>query len=309
MSPLAPAPPVPPLLPGDALAVVAPSGPFDPEAFELGLSWLRERYDVRFGEGIYSREGYLAGTDERRLEELTNALCDPDVKAILCARGGYGATRLLPHLDPRLVAAARKPVIGFSDVTALHSLWARAGVRSLHASMVAGLGRADECCRFQWLSAVEQTNSGEWPAEWRLCPVVEGVARGVLRGGNLAVLVALVGTPYAPPVDGAILFLEDVGERPYRVDRMLTTLHQAGWFERCAGVVLGSFTEAEPGPDGVTLQQVLEERLGGLAVPVLTGFPAGHDKVNVPLWFGAQAEITDEGRLLLPSEAGSDHLT
>ncbi|MCP5556076.1 MAG: LD-carboxypeptidase [Verrucomicrobiales bacterium] len=287
--------PVAPLLPGDVLAVIAPSGPFDPVAFQVGMEWLRQRFEVRHGEGIYAREGYLAGTDERRLEELTNALCDPDVKAILCARGGYGATRLLPQLDPDLVASAAKPVIGFSDVTALHALWARVGVGSLHASMVAGLGKADDCSRMQWLSAVEQLASEEWPGAWQLTPLCPGRAKGVLRGGNLAVLAALVGTPYAPPLDGAVLFLEDVGERPYRVDRMLTTLHQAGWFDRCAGVVLGTFTEAEPGPDGVTLDQVLEERLGGLAIPVLKDFPAGHGAVNVPLWFGAAVEIGSDG--------------
>ena len=127
---------------GSVLAVVAPSGPFNAESFEKGIEWLRGRYEVRFDEGIYEKAGYLAGSDERRLAELRGAIEDDDVDAIVCARGGYGAGRIVDGLEIEAVREANKLVVGFSDITALHGLWARAGVRSVHGKMVADLGRA-----------------------------------------------------------------------------------------------------------------------------------------------------------------------
>ena len=120
-------PPSRPVSAGAKLALVAPAGPFEREAFDAGVAWLRERYEVTFDEGVYSKSGYFAGDDNRRLQELITALTDPSVDAIVCARGGYGATRLLPNLDVELVSSVNKTLVGFSDVTALHSLWARAG--------------------------------------------------------------------------------------------------------------------------------------------------------------------------------------
>lgn len=273
---------------GSVLSVIAPSGPFDRERFEAGVEWLEKRYEVRYDEGIFSKEGYLAGSDERRLDELVAALVAPDVDAILCARGGYGATRLLPSLDPIMVSNANKLLVGFSDVTALHALWSRAKVRSIHAPMVSALATASDGLRESWCDALEGRKAGR---HWDLATEVFGYGEGAFFGGNLAVLAALLGTQYVPDVTGKILFLEDVGERPYRIDRMLTSLLQAGWFDVCAGVVLGAFTEGEPGTDGVSVEDVLRERLGGLAVPVVSGFPAGHIDNNAPLVFGAAARI------------------
>ncbi len=279
-----------PVREGSVLAVVAPSGPFDRGAFDAGVAWLRTRYEVRFDAAIYSRCGFLAGDDALRLGELQAAIADPDVEAILCARGGYGATRLLGNLDPAAVASANKLLVGFSDVTALHALWARAGVRSLHAPMVATLGKAEDAVRARWTDAVENPGAAR---HWVLEPLVGGRAEGRLVGGNLAVLGALLGTPFVPPVDGCILFLEDVGERPYRVDRLLTQMGHTGWLGRVSGVVLGAFTEAEPGPDGVSLDDVLCERLGGLGIPVARGFQAGHIDDHIPVPLGALARWDD----------------
>ncbi|MBZ0118926.1 MAG: LD-carboxypeptidase, partial [Sandaracinaceae bacterium] len=145
----------PALRPGAHLRVIAPSSPFDRASFDRALARLRERYRVSFDEGLFARDGYLAGDDDRRLRELLGALRDPDVHAIACARGGYGATRLLDAIDPREVSAHPKLLIGFSDVTALHALWARAGVRSLHASMIAFLGKVDDRLFERWVAAVE----------------------------------------------------------------------------------------------------------------------------------------------------------
>ncbi len=284
-------PPAKPVEKGATVAVVAPSGPFDLESFEAGLAWLRTRYEVRVDEeDIKSRHGFLAGPDGRRLRELRDAIMDPEVSAIIAARGGYGATRLLPDLDMGRVADANKLIVGFSDITALHALWARAGVRSIHAPMVTGLGKASDAAREHWAGVLEGTVT---PGPWDVEMISGGEAEGPLLGGNLAVLGALLGTPYELPVDGAILLLEDVGERPYRLDRLLTSLHHATWLERCAGVVLGGFTEGKPGPDGVTPEQVLEERLGHLGVPVARGLPVGHMDENEPILLGVKARLTN----------------
>jgi len=265
------------------VALVAPSGPFDRATFERGVSLLTARgYVCRFDEGIFARDGYLAGDDARRERELLAALTDPDVKLIIAARGGFGTTRLLPRLSVDVVRTAGKGLVGFSDITALHALWARAGVASLHAAMVAKVGGLDEALQGRWLRALE----GE-PAEaiLGLSTLVPGRVVGPLIGGNLAVLAALVGTPFAPPLDGAVLFLEDIGERPYRIDRMLTTLTHAGWFERVRGIAFGAFCESPPGGDGVSARDVLVRHALGLGLPCVADVPAGHvdDNRELPL--------------------------
>jgi muramoyltetrapeptide carboxypeptidase len=273
---------------GSVLAVVAPAGPFDRDAFEAGVEWLRGRYEVRFGPGIHDRRGFLAGDDQRRLAELQAALADPEVDAIVCARGGYGSTRIVPGLSPGDVSAANKLLVGFSDITALHAVWASAGVRSWHAKMVADLGRSPAAARDQWAAALEGTTP---PAAYPLETVSPGDCEGRLAGGNLALLVALLGTPHFPALEGCLLFLEDVGERPYRVDRMLTQLGQAGVLGAVSGVLVGAFNGAEPGDDGVTLDDVLAERLGGCGAPVFRGVPSGHLRDNAPLPLGALARV------------------
>jgi muramoyltetrapeptide carboxypeptidase len=276
------------LRPGMRLQLIAPSSPFPAEDFERGVQRLRERYDVRYDPAIAEREGYFAGSDERRALELIAALEDDEVQAIVAARGGYGATRLLDRISAARVARHPKLLVGFSDITALHVLWARAGLGSIHGSMVAALGRASEPLVQRWLGAIEGALP---PPIAGLDSIAEGRARGPLLGGNLAVLTALIGTPYAAPLAGCVLFLEDVAERPYRVDRMLTTWQQAGLLAQPSAIVLGAFSEAEPGPDGVTVEQVLEERLGRLGIPVLASVPAGHVEDNLELPLGATVEV------------------
>ncbi len=283
-----------PVFPGANLRVIAPSGPFNPESFELGIEWLRNRYTVSFSDSIYEKSGYFAGSDERRLLELNEAIQDQSVDAIVCARGGFGCTRLLPGVDISSITQANKLILGFSDITALHSLWAIARVRSIHAPMVAALGRASERIRGDWVAMVENLcQSTLWVLDRvdQRGDVSEKVV-GRFFGGNLAVMAALVGTPYAPPLRGSILFLEDVGERPYRIDRMLTTLRQAGWFDELNGLVLGSFTEGEPGNDGVTNDQVFDNHFRFAQFPVLKGIQVGHIDENQPVILGCQASIS-----------------
>jgi muramoyltetrapeptide carboxypeptidase len=285
------------LAPGATLELIAPAGPFDVAAFEQGVTRLSRRYQVRYETGIFAQQGFLAGDDARRLAELRAALGRKDSDAIIAARGGYGTTRILPLLAADELRARPKLLVGFSDITALHALWAHAGIGSLHGSMVAALGRCTEALFRRFCGALE----GVFPeAIEGLTPVVPGTAEGVLLGGNLAVLSALLGTPHFPPLADAVLFLEDIGERPYRVDRMLTSLRSAGALRGLRGVVLGAFTQGEPGPDGVTLEQVLHERLGDLGVPVARGLPAGHLDDNQELPFGARVVLeAGAGRLQL----------
>jgi muramoyltetrapeptide carboxypeptidase len=289
-----------PVRAGSRLAVVAPAGPFNEEAFFAGLDWLLERYKVTHRPDIFAKTGYLAGDDNRRLSELLEALADPSVDAIVCARGGFGTTRILPGIGESLVHAANKLVIGFSDITALHAIWAEAGVRSVHAPMVAALGKASEEIRGQWIDTVE--NHGR-ARSWALSPLhsCDHDTSGVLTGGNLAVLGALLGTERQPRLSGRILFIEDVGERPYRVDRVLTSMKQAGLFDGLAGLVVGAFTEAEPGADGVTTEAVIAGHFADAPFPVLTGFPAGHIDGNVAIPFGATARIAGTRLEVIPA--------
>ncbi|MET0391200.1 MAG: LD-carboxypeptidase [Polyangiales bacterium] len=278
--------------PGARLALFAPASPFDVEGFELGVARLRRRYEVLYQPEILTRSGYLAGDDGRRLGELRRALQDASVAAVIAARGGYGCTRFLQLIAAEEVHACQKLLVGFSDLTALHALWAQAGVGSIHGNMVAGLGRCSELQFARYCAALEGCFTECFEG---LTPIVDGVAEGVLLGGNLAVLSALIGTAAFPPLEGAVLFLEDVTERPYRIDRMLTTWRNAGAFRGVRGVVLGGFTQCDPGPDGVTVEQVLRERLSDLGIPVAAGLPAGHVDDNHELPFG-RAVTLDAGR-------------
>lgn len=273
--------------------MIAPSSPFDMEDFERGVDRLRARYRVTYAPEIASRRGFLAGDDARRLAELEAALDAPDVDAIVAARGGYGAMRIAGAIEPARVAARPRLLVGLSDVTALHALWARAGISSLHASMCTALARASEPALARWIASLE-SSAPPPPIDTGLRAIGTPrtpLAEGPLLGGNLALLAAMTGTPLAPPLDGAILFLEDVGEAPYRVDRMLTQLSLSGALARVAGVIVGAFTRCHPGPDGTTADDVLAERLATLGVPVLAGVPSGHLDDPLELPFGAPVRI------------------
>lgn len=282
------------------MRIVAPSSPFPRDAFDHGVARLRERYEVRNEEAIFARDGFLAGDDDRRLAELVAALEEPDSHAIVAARGGYGMTRILTRLRPSQLSRARKLIVGFSDLTALHALARTAGLRSVHGAMVCGL--AIEGAAFDaWVALVE----GAVPAPIdALTTIAPGIAEGTLAGGNLATLVSLLGTETFPDLAGAILFLEDTGEKPYRVDRMLTQLIASGSLSGVAGVILGAFTEAKPNADEVRVEDVLAERLASVGKPVAGGVRAGHVDDNVPLPLGARVTL-DAGRGTLTFHEGA----
>ncbi len=281
-----------PLQPGDAVAVVAPSGPLDPDDLDAGLAWCQGRYRVRVGASLRARHGFLAGDDDARAADITAALEDPSVRAVLAARGGYGITRLLDQHARRWIELLHrdpKPLVGFSDVTALHAVWALAGVRSIHGAMLLALGRrgGDDELTGVLEGAPPPTWTGLHPVACGDHPPVQGRA----VGGNLAIVAALLGTPCRLHADGRVLFLEDVGEAPYRVDRMLTSLRSSASLDGVRAVVLGEFTRCVPGADGITVEAVLRERLGSLGVPVLSGAPFGHGAHHRPWVQGALVTV------------------
>jgi muramoyltetrapeptide carboxypeptidase len=278
---------------GDPVAIVAPSGPFDRESFDAGLAIIAKRYHVQYEPGIFERHRYLAGQDARRLAELNAALGDPSIHAVFCARGGYGAMRLLQHLTPGPFA---KPIVGFSDITAIH-LWAqRHGHVSIHGPVLTQLGRLSEATHERLFSLLE-SGSPVAPLQGTAA-FVEGTVEGPLLGGNLSVFTRLLGTPYLPPLDGTILLLEDNAERPYRLDRMWTHLELAGVFRKVRGIALGSFTRCDDREAGYTGEEVLRELAAATGLPCVAGFPVGHGEVNEPVPFGVHVRLDSAARSL-----------
>jgi muramoyltetrapeptide carboxypeptidase len=284
--------------------VVAPSGPVSREAFLSGVAVLSARYDVRYDEELFTRTGYLAGSDERRLGELLAALDDPAAQAVVMARGGYGLLRLLPFIDPAIFTRRPRSIVGFSDGTALLATAARAGLASIHGPVVtqlANLGAGDQRALFALLET-----PGPSVVLDGLEEVIPGRVRGPLLGGNLEVFSRLVGTPHLPDLVGAILFFEDLGERPYRLDRLLTSLDLAGVFGLASAVVLGDFSGCrEPEPtraESPTADEVLLERLGRLPIPVVVGGAFGHQTRNRALPYGTLCELDTRGGTLTALE-------
>jgi muramoyltetrapeptide carboxypeptidase len=287
---------IPPALrPGATLRVIAPASPFDRTLALCGMAFLGERYRVQFDWSMFERDGFLAGSDARRRSELAAALADPEVDAVLAARGGYGITRIASYVDFRMLQRSPKWLIGFSDVTALHLEAQSVGVASLHAHHAAGLGRGDAHARERWIQALEQPLA---PRTLRGSPLRAGRVRGPLFGGNLTVLFTCAVTGRLRVPQGAILALEDVTETSYRIDRMLSALRLGGHLRGVAGVALGGFTDCPPGPHRVPVESVLARELGELGVPVVKELPFGHDLPNEPLLLGAEAELdADQGLL------------
>lgn len=290
----------PPVVPGATIGVVAPGGAVNADALARGVAALETMgYRVRLAAHVLERRRYLAGSAEVRLADLVAMLRDPEIGAVLCARGGYGTSHLLPHFDPALVASHPKLIVGYSDVSPLLG-WVveRSGVVALHGPMVAtdlAKGLTDHAAtRLRALLAAPG-------AGWRE-PITEvvaaGAATGRLVGGCLSSLVALLGTPYAIETDGAVLFLEDVAERPYRIDRMLTHLRLAGKLERVAAVVLGSFADCEGTGADDALADVFRACFADAPFPVVAGFPAGHLSANLPMTLGLPLRVDADARFV-----------
>jgi len=293
----------PALKPGDAVALIAPAGPLASPA-ELDAAIARvEALGLRaaLGEHVLGRHGFLAGTDAERAHDVNAALRDPGVRGIFAVRGGYGTTRLLERVDYDALRADPKVLLGYSDLTALlDACTARADVVTFHGPVVAlSPWGPDE---IGWLRRAVLSNdpigSLSVSAGRALVP---GRARGRLAGGNLSLMAALVGTPYAIDCAGAIVFLEETDEAPYRIDRMLTQLRSAGTLRGCAGIVLGTFANCDAAEDAAPerrLAHVFADRLGDLGVPILDGAPIGHEGEQWTLPVGAIATLDADAATL-----------
>lgn len=289
-----------PLPDGACLAVLAPAGPPKPGQMAQVPALLAAH---GFRAKIFpscagpAKLGYLAASDEQRLADLHAAFADPEVDAVLCLRGGYGSARLLDRLDTALLMRHPKLLIGFSDITALHGLRDEFGLAGLHAPMPASNlldadAGGDARALFELLHRGLQAGDVIAPGVAAHALNQGEQATGRLIGGNLAVFTALLGTPWAPRAEGAIVFLEDIAEEPYRVDRLLCQLRQAGVLEAAAGFLIGSFSAAE------SADEVLAEYLAPLAKPILAGWPAGHCRPHSPLPLGLMLKMDVRARSL-----------
>ena len=259
--------------------------------------------------------GYLAGHDEQRVEDIHAAFADPEVDAVWCVRGGYGCTRLLPMLDYDLIRKHIKPLIGYSDITALHiALQQRAGIVSYHGQVGGGdmtpftLGHIERTLFSPQSPYIIppidlQLRTGN---EYQSYTITSGKANGRITGGNLSVLTAMAGTPFAPEFSDRIVFIEDIGEAPYRIDRMLTQMLQATDLRRAAGIVLGIFYDCEQKGDSPTLKlaETLRDRVGSLGIPVYYGAPFGHISDQCVMPYGIEAAMDADAMTVTLLEPG-----
>ncbi|MEU5721552.1 LD-carboxypeptidase [Micromonospora sp. NPDC047738] len=284
---------------GDTVMLVSPSGPTRPERVARGIELLTG-WGLRpvLAPNAYARQGYLAGGDELRAADLNAAFADPEVRGVICTRGGYGAQRVVDLIDMAAVRRDPKVVAGFSDITALQfALWRGARLAGVHGPGAAWLDDRTPLRSAESLHAALMTTGPvtvEAVREEETYPVrVPGRAEGRLLGGNLCLITASIGTPDMPDLTGAVLLIEEVQEPPYKVDRMLTHLRRCGALAGIAGVAVGQFTECADGWD-TTIVDVLAERLGDLGVPVLGGLPIGHGvgQLTVPVGTPAILDAT-----------------
>lgn len=291
---------------GDAVALVSPAGPVAESRVQAAV---RELTAWGLRPRIYPHaldvEGFLAGSDAHRTADLNDALADPEIRAVLCTRGGYGVQRIVEHLDYDAVRRDPKLVVGFSDITALHAaLWCHAGLVTVHGPIAAQLERGGEFASTlkQALMSTDSLVVRADRAEPTFSVRTAGVAEGILLGGNLSIISTCVGTPFMPDLEGAILLIEDVGELAYRVDRILTHLGNCGILKGLAGIAIGQFSEPGHGNNPVKPADVLIERLGNLGIPLLGGLSIGHGERNLAVALGSRATLdADAGSLSVVS--------
>ena len=281
---------------GDTIGLIAPSGAFrTPGALDAAIAETeRMGFRVKVGESCRARYGYLAGSDEIRARDVNNMFLDDEVDVIVCIRGGYGTMRILDQLDYEAIAAHPKIFVGFSDITAMHiAILEKTGLVTFHGPMAVSNwsdGPLGDFCRESLYRAVmhaepvgELVNPPEYPRQ----TVNPGVCEGQLVGGNLTLIAGTIGTPWQLDTTGRIIFIEDVGERTYCLDRMLTQMRLAGMFDKCAGVVFGDFADCpiEYPEFGCSLEQIINDVVKPCGKPIFTGLRCGHctPKLTLPL--------------------------
>ncbi|MFZ4506769.1 MAG: S66 peptidase family protein [Fimbriimonas sp.] len=290
------------LKPGDTVGLVTPASPLGLEKIAFLIQLLEEEgYRVQLGAHAFDRDDYLAGSDEARAADLMWAFTDPTIDAVICNRGGYGAARLFPYLDLDVMAASGKIFAGFSDITTLHLALLRRGLPVLHAPMGITLVRE----RARWVyDSLRRALCGEDPipaeATKGTC-LVPGIAEGSVTGGCLCLICDSLGTPDSIDCHGKIVIIEDVDENPHRVDAMLTHLINAGQIQHAAGIVIGEMSgtdeRLDEGIGAKPWRTIVQDRLGGLGIPLIVDFPFGHAPQMLSLPLGIRA--------LLDAEAGT----
>ena len=292
---------------GDTVGVIAPASGVSDEDFEKALQNLTDLgLKTKIGKYVRANNGFLAGTDRQRLEDLHWAFADKEIKAVWCVRGGYGVTRLLPAVNFNLIKRNPKIFIGYSDITALHiSIYQNCGLATFHGPVaastfsdytknhIAGVLMQPSA---PYKIEISPENTAKESSLFKTEVVTSGKMRGKLVGGNLSLITALAGTPFGlRNTRGKILFLEDVNEQPYRVDRMLTQLRQNIDLKQLAGIALGVFAECEARDENSqTLIEVVKDRLGDLKIPVIYGLSFGHIRDQFTLPIGIEAELDTE---------------
>lgn len=289
---------------GDTIAIVAPAGPIEKrDALERGIAALeRMGFHVRISERIFESFRYLAGDDSSRAEELMGAFEDPSVQAVIALRGGYGCSRLIPLLKEKRLRHHPKIFMGFSDLTTLHLFFRRRfGWITIHgpvavSSALGNIAGDHEKHLLSLWTDPEYHPTLNFPQLEAWFP---GSAEGILVGGCLSIIDASIGTPYEIKTEGKILLLEDQGEPPYRLDRMLTHLYQAKKLQSLAGLIIGEFRDCEPSEGSYTAGETLREILAELQVPIIANFPTGHGPDNWAIPLGAKVKIDADTRTVL----------
>jgi len=303
---------------GDTIALVAPGSYISETELKDSIKNLEALgFKVVYTEKILLQNGYFSGTDEQRAEDLTNMFKRNDVAGIVCTRGGYGCARILPLLDYDVIEENPKVLIGYSDVTALnYGIFRKTGLITFHGPVSISTFNEFSVNNFKNVLmspsnkiVFENSNSGEDENPYGVVSIGRGKKQGRLVGGNLSIVVSLIGTEYDVDFDDTIIYLEEIGEEPYRIDRMLTQMIQAEKFEGSNGVAMGIFRRCEPKikdpsfPKSFSLMDVLQDRLGNLKVPVVYGMSFGHIKDKFTIPFGIKAELDSEQQTITLMES------
>jgi muramoyltetrapeptide carboxypeptidase len=291
---------------GDKLAIVAPGSYISEEELQDSIKNLNQLgFETTYSEKILLQSGYFAGSDKDRADDLMKNFSDKSVNGIVCARGGYGCSRILPLLDYNVIRANPKVLIGYSDITALlYGIYQKAGLIAFHGPVGTSTFNDYSINNFKKVlinpegkTLFKNSTNGEDENVYGVTTIVKGKGKGRLVGGNLSIMVSLIGTEYDINYSGKIIFIEEIGEEPYRIDRMLTQMIQARKFEHAAGVMMGIFRKCEVKEEDASfsksfnLMEVLKDRLSRLKIPVVYGMSFGHVKDKFTIPFGSLAEL------------------
>lgn len=292
-----------PIKEGECLGLVAPAGSLiSKKKFDAGVQILEQKgFRVKFNYKLLNTKGYLAGADRDRADDFNRMWSDPEVKGLIAARGGYGSIRMIHLLDMKQIQKNPKILIGFSDLSVLiNTVTRKTGLVTYHGPVVTTLTEINKSSLASFFDVLSGHSPQCFkPSSFKM--LKDGNARGVLSGGNLTTLVHTIGTPYEIPWDKAILFIEDIGEQPYRLDRLLTHLSQGGRLQKIKGLILGTFTDDEK-KENAQMQRTVRKRvielLGDYEIPVWANLPVGHSRRNISLPIGVEVEMDSDKNIL-----------